>query len=378
MHLRAARISADEDNVTVYIAVRKDGVRSVYTSPPSSIGHFMPSIRQVAKLAGVSTATVSRALQQPDVVAASTRERVLAAVAKVGYTPNFLATNLRKLRSHAVLALVPDIGNAFFSEIIKGMEQVASERGYSVLLGNTHNDPEREFELAARVAARQADGLVTLSARIPFRNYRESLRQGTLPPIVNACECVSGAGVPIVQIDNRAAAAKATAHLIDLGHRRIGFVKGPDGSPLTTDRLNGYERALRTASIPLRTEYIFDGDFSAESGLAAAEGLLGLAQPPTAIFCSNDEMAIGAIRMLRSRGVSVPAQMSVMGFDDIPLARYIDPPLSTVLQPKLEMGREAMKILCDLLEGRAPAKLAHTLPFQLIVRDSTARRRSTR
>lgn len=338
----------------------------------------MSSIRQVAKLAGVSTATVSRALQHPQVVAETTRERVLSAVAKVGYTPNFLATNLRKLRSHSVLALVPDIGNPFFSEIIKGMEQVASERGYSVLLGNTHNDPEREIELASRVTARQADGLITLSARIPFRNYRESLREGTLPPMVNACECVSGVAVPTVQLDNRAAATKATAYLIDLGHRRIGFVKGPKDSPLTIERLKGYERALRAANVPLRKDYIFDGDFSAESGLAAADGLLALPKPPTAIFCSNDEMAIGAIRMLHSRGVEVPAQISVMGFDDIPFARYINPPLSTILQPKLEMGREAMKILCDLLDGRAPAKRAHTLPFQLIVRDSTARCRSAR
>lgn len=338
----------------------------------------MASIRQVAKLAGVSTATVSRALQHPDVVAASTRERVLSAVAKAGYTPNILAANLRKLRSHAVLALVPDIGNSFFSEIIKGMEQVATERGYSVLLGNTHNDAAREIELASRVTARQADGLVTLSARIPFQNYRKRLRDGTLPPMVNACECVSAVDVPTVQIDNRAAAAKATGYLIDLGHRRIAFVKGPNDSPLTIARLYGHQRALRAAGISLRKSYVIDGDFSAESGLAAAEGLLALAQPPTAIFCSNDEMAIGAIRMLHSRGVSVPGQISVMGFDDIPLARYMQPPLSTILQPKLEMGREAMKILCDLLEGRAPVKLAHTMPFHLIVRDSTARCRSTR
>lgn len=339
----------------------------------------MASIKQVARLAGVSTATVSRTLKHPEVVTAATREKVMAAVTRVGYTPNFLARNLRTLRSQAILVLVPDIGNPFFSEIIKGMEQVAHAHGYSLLLGDTQNNPEREMEYAARVSARQADGLITLSSRIPFKNYRERIRNGTLPPLVNACECVSDPHVPTVQIDNRAAAFKATQYLLDLGHRRIGFVTGPLVSPLSTERLKGYQAALRAAGITGRKPPVVNGDFTAASGEAAAEQILEAKPRPSAVFCSNDEMAIGLITAVKARGLRVPEQLSVIGFDDIPLARYFDPPLSTILQPKLEIGRSAMKLLCDmLLTGRPPATMAHTLPFQLVVRDSTGRHRADR
>lgn len=336
------------------------------------------SIKQVAKLAGVSTATVSRTLKLPDVVTAETREKVMSAVTKLGYTPNFLAANLRTARSQVILVIVPDIGNPFFSEIIKGMEQVAQARGYSLLLGDSQHSAEREFEYGSRVAARQADGLITLSGRVPFKNYREQLRKGVLPPMVNACEYIADRAIPTVQIDNQAAAFKAMQYLLDLGHKHIGFVTGPMTSTLSTERLKGYQKALQSAGRPEKKALIVHGDFTAESGVAAAEQLLALAHPPTAIFCSNDEMAIGAIKALKSHGIAVPAQMSVMGFDDIPLARYFDPPLTTVLQPKLEIGREAMKILLDMLAGQPPATKVHSLPFRLVVRASTGRCKQSR
>lgn len=336
------------------------------------------SIRRVAQLAGVSTATVSRALKNPEVVADATREAVLAAVARLGYTPNFLARNLRTLKSHVVLALVPDIGNPFFSEIIKGMEQVAHQHGYSLLLGDTHDDPAREMEYASRVTTRQADGLVTLSSRVPFKNYKELIKRRALPPMVNACECVSDSAIPTVQIDNEAAALKAMQYLLDLGHRRIGFVTGPLTSRLSNDRLKGYANALARAGIVEREQLIAVGDFTAESGVAAAETFLAMKQPPTAVFCSNDEMAIGLCRTLRARQVRIPEQISVVGFDDIPLARYFDPPLTTILQPKMEIGREAMRMLCGMLAGMPPAKPHLVLPYQLVVRDSTGRAATSR
>jgi LacI family repressor for deo operon, udp, cdd, tsx, nupC, and nupG len=336
----------------------------------------MVSIRQVARQVGVSTATVSRALERPHVVAEATRQKIMAAVAKLGYTPNFQARQLRTRKSHMILVLVPDIGNPFFSEIIKGMEQVAHTRGYSLLLGDTHDDTEREHHYGSRVMARQADGVITLSARIPFRNARELISKGTLPPTVNACECLENAPVPTVQIDNAAAAEKMTHFLLDLGHRRVAFVTGPLASRLSVDRLKGYRKALKTAGIEEKKELIFNGDFLAESGAVAAEKFLGLRSAPTAVFCSNDEMALGLIRTLKAKGLRVPEDMSVAGFDDIPLARYFDPPLTTILQPKLDIGRESMKILCDMLDGRQPAQQDHTLPYQLVVRDSTGRRRA--
>jgi LacI family repressor for deo operon, udp, cdd, tsx, nupC, and nupG len=336
----------------------------------------MINIRQVARQVGVSAATVSRALERPHLVAETTRQKILAAVAKLGYTPNFQARQLRTRKSHLILVLVPDIGNPFFSEIIKGMEQVAQARGYSLLLGDTHDDTEREQHYASRVLARQADGVVTLSARVPFRNARELARRNALPPMVNACECLENASFPTVQIDNQAAAEKMTRYLLDLGHRRIGFVTGPMTSRLSVERLKGYRRALRAAQIADRKELIVNGDFTAQSGVLAARKLLSLRTMPSAVFCSNDEMALGVICALKGRSVRIPEDISVAGFDDIPLARFVDPPLTTILQPKLDIGRESMRILCDLLDGHRPGTLAQTLPFQLVVRDSTGRRRS--
>lgn len=336
----------------------------------------MISIRQVAKQVGVSTATVSRALERPHLVAEATRQKILAAVSKLGYTPNLQARQLRTRRSHMVLVLVPDIGNPFFSEIIKGMEQVAHARGYSLLLGDTHDDVEREQNYASRAIARQADGVITLSARVPFRNARELTRRGALPPLVNACECLAKASFPTVHIDNAAAAEKMTQFLLDLGHRRIGFVTGPMTSPLSVERLKGFRRALRAARIEDRTELIANGDFTAESGVAAAQRFLSLRAMPSAVFCSNDEMALGVIQGLKLRNLRVPEDVSVAGFDDIHLARFLEPALTTILQPKLDIGRESMQILCDLLDGRQPESLEHILPFQLVVRDSTSRRRA--
>lgn len=334
----------------------------------------MASIRQVAAFAGVSTATVSRALKHPDVVSPRTREQVLAAVRSLGYTPNSIARSLRTLKSQLILVLVPDIGNPFFSEIIQGMEQVAHVNEYSLLLGDTQGSPERETQYAERVTARQADGLITLNGRIPFAHYREKLKKGVdLPPIVNACERSPEKLVPHVGIDNRTAALKAVQFLIDLGHRRIAFVTGPMTSNLSTDRLAGYREALQTARIRGDEHFIVNGDFTAESGTAAAKQLLALTRRPTAIFCSNDEMAIGVIKVLRVQGVQVPTQMSVVGFDDIPLARYFDPALTTILQPKVDIGRRAMTVLAEILAGKKQLTTDHILPFQLVVRDSTAR-----
>lgn len=334
----------------------------------------MARIKEVAARAGVSTATVSRTLKQPDVVSPQTRERVMAAVRSLGYTPNSMARNLRTLRSELVLVLVPDIGNPFFSEIIQGMEQIAHANGYSLLLGDTQGNAEREMQYAERVTARQADGLITLNGQIPFANYRERLKKGAgLPPIVNACEPASEPLVPHVGIDNREAASKAMQFLFELGHQRIGFVTGPMTSNLSKERLAGYRGALKAARIRADEQLIVSGDFTAESGSAATRVLLEMQRRPTAIFCSNDEMAIGAIKVLREQHVQVPAQMSVIGFDDIPLSRFFDPALTTILQPKISIGRRAMEVLTEVIAGKQQVTRSHILPFQLVVRDSTAR-----
>jgi LacI family repressor for deo operon, udp, cdd, tsx, nupC, and nupG len=328
------------------------------------------SIRQVARQAGVSIATVSRALTTPDKVSDKTLKKVLAQVERSRYKPNLLARNFRSKRAYSVVVLVPNIANPFFAEIIRGIEQVAQQHGYAVLLGDTEGREDREAYYVGLVETRQADGLIQLHPRLPKAARGAN---GTLDiPLVNACEYIEDAPCPRVGIDNTAAAREMTAYLLGLGHRRIGVILGPDSSPLTSDRLHGYRLALRSAKIPADDALIAQGDFTMSSGSIAAETLFKAKQPPTAIFCFNDEMALGAIRYLKSTGRSVPQDVSVVGFDDIEFASFCDPPLTTIEQPTREIGNKAMSLLFDMLSGGKPEPTMHTLPIKLIVRDSAA------
>lgn len=328
------------------------------------------SIRQVARQAGVSIATVSRALTTPEKVSDKTLKKVLAQVERSRYKPNLLARNFRSKRAYAVVVLVPNIANPFFAEIIRGIEQVAQQHGYAVLLGDTEGREDREAYYVGLVETRQADGLIQLHPRLPKAACGAN---GALEiPLVNACEYIENAPCPRVGIDNVAAAREMTVYLLGLGHRRIGVVLGPDSSPLTSDRLRGYKLALRAAKLAADHTLIAQGDFSMSSGRAAAAKLFEAKQPPTAVFCFNDEMALGAIRWLRSTGRCVPQDVSVVGFDDIEFASFCDPPLTTIEQPTREIGNRAMSLLFDLLNGAKPEPTMHTLPIKLVVRDSAA------
>jgi LacI family repressor for deo operon, udp, cdd, tsx, nupC, and nupG len=281
-----------------------------------------------------------------------------------------LARNFRSKRAFSIVVLVPNIANPFFAEIIRGIEQVAQQHGYAVLLGDTEGREDREAYYVGLVETRQADGLIQLHPRLPKAARGAN---GTLDiPLINACEYIEDAPCARVGIDNAAAAREMTSYLLGLGHRRIGVVLGPDSSPLTSDRLRGYKLALRAAKISVDDSLIAQGDFTMSSGKAAAEKLFKARQPPTAIFCFNDEMALGAIRFLKSTGRSVPKDVSVVGFDDIEFASFCDPPLTTIEQPTREIGNKAMSLLLDLLNGAKAEPTMHTLPIKLIVRDSAA------
>jgi LacI family transcriptional regulator, repressor for deo operon, udp, cdd, tsx, nupC, and nupG len=333
----------------------------------------MPNIYEVARRAGVSTATVSRVLSQPDIVAPSTRSRVLRAVERLGYEPNAAAKNLRTLRTAKLLVTVPDISNPFFSLILRGIEDAAQRAGYSVLLGDTQHDPEREERYALMLKRKEADGLIVLGHRLP-RHAAELVRAiaPRCAPVVNGCEFSPTLGIPSVHIDNATAAADAMDHLYRLGHRRIGIVTGPLISPLSRDRLSGVTARAKAARAQGEL-IVVNGDFSIESGLVAAERLLGRRRPPTAIFCFNDEMAMGVLETARRRRVRVPDDVSVVGFDDIRFSRYTDPPLTTVAQPMRAIGEGAVRLLLQILQGdgtSAPDSV--TLPHMLTVRSSTA------
>lgn len=325
----------------------------------------MSNIRRVAELAGVSVATVSRTLKNPDVVAPATRERVQAAVAAANYRPNGMAVQFRSRRTGNLVVLVPLIANSFFARVIAGIQQAAQAAGYRVLLCDTAGDERREREYAELVYARQADGVIQLRAFDPFAG------QGDIPPVVNACEVLAEHTWPKVRLDNRAAARCLTEHLLALGHRRIALIKGPEDSPLTLERLAGYQEALTQAGIALDPGLLHEGDFTLAAGAAAAKALLALPERPTALFCCSDEMAIGALQVLRRSGLRVPEDISLAGFDDIAFAAYTEPPLTTIAQPAEAFGQRAVAMLLEVLNGGTPAAREVVLPFELKVRGST-------
>ena len=330
------------------------------------------NIREVAKRAGVSTATVSRVLSRPDVVSPDTRLRVLKAVERLGYAPNSVAKNLRTLKSRKLLVTVPDISNPFFSLILQGIEDTAQKNGYAVLLGDTQHDERREERYALMLKQKEADGLIFLGHRLP--RAAASVVQEASPlcaPVVNGCEFSAELGVPSVHIDNAKAAAEAMEHLYDLGHQRIGVVTGPLLSPLSRDRLTG---AMASATRRGREADVIvtQGDFSIRSGADASASLLSRIDRPTAIFCFNDEMAMGVVVAARCRGLRVPHDLSVVGFDDIRFAQCVDPPLTTIAQPMREIGEGTVRLLLEILDGSRIAPVSVTLPHTLHIRSSTA------
>lgn len=330
---------------------------------------LMTNIRQVADMAGVSVATVSRTLQQPERVSPKTRSKVMAAVTEVGYSPNLMAVNFRSGKTYNLVALVPTVANVFFARVIAGMQKAAAERGYAILLANTLGDQTTEIRYAKMVQTSQADGLVQLRAFNPFDAAINKV--GQLLPMVNVCEVMADINCPVVTLDNRAAAKTMTNHLIALGHKRIALIKGPQSSPLTRERLAGYHDALTDAGLMFTQDLLYPGDFSLQSGHDAATSILTNPNRPTAVFCENDETAIGAIQCFKQAGLKIPQDISVAGFDDISFAAFNDPPITTIAQPAEEFGQTAVTLLIDLLNGKISKAAKVILPFELIIRAST-------
>jgi LacI family repressor for deo operon, udp, cdd, tsx, nupC, and nupG len=328
-----------------------------------------PTIHMVAKLAGVSVATVSRTLKQPDKVHPETRGRVLEAVAATGFVPNAQARIFRRRTSDTVILLVREISNPFYLEIYKGVEEAADAAGYKVLMGDARSEDRRIVHYVEMVRERHADGLILITGRLP-----ESLRGEVfpLPPIVVACEAVRDMTLPTVRIDNVAAARTALDHLIGLGHRRIAHVTGPIPEVLSEDRLAGYRQALAEAGIAYDPDLVVRGDFTLKSGRDAVQSLIAAKTPFTALFLSNDEMAVGAINELRLHGLSVPADVSVVGFDDIMFAETVEPALTTIHQPQREIGRRAMNMMVERLSGGIEPDRLVLLDTELVIRGTTA------
>lgn len=326
--------------------------------------HERPKISDVARIAGVSTATVSRAISSPDRVSVETRAAVQAAIDSTGYRLNHAARNLRRRRTGGIVALVPNLANPFFSQILSGIASVLGPAGYNLLVADT--ETAGADSLLDYAEPSRADGLIVLDGRLSADALRGRV------PLVEACEWVPGLAAPRIRIDNLAAAELAIGHLYDLGHRRIGHVTGPRGNVLTESRLTGARAALAARRLALTDEATYSGDFSIESGQAVADVWLGqpAASRPTALFFASDAMACGFIGEVQHRGLSVPSDVSVVGFDDIELVAHISPPLTTIRQPRTDIGRRAAERLLAKIVGD-PVDEDTILPVELVVRAST-------
>lgn len=335
-----------------------------------------PTIQDVARRASVSTATVSRALSTPERVSEKMREKVQAAVLATGYTLNQTARSLRMKSTRTILAALPNISNPFFSPILNAIEEVAMSRGYSLLVTNSTYGDDSLDQLRAFLNSSRADGLLLLNGALTPADLQTLYSSSARMPVVVACEEIPGSGQSTVCTDNREAAARATQHLIELGHKRIAHLTGPSTNILGTERQAGFEDAMQAAGLSIDPGLVFEGSFSVQTGRVAAKHFFGLRQPPTAIFSGNDSMAIGLVAEASNLGLNCPSDFSIIGFDDIELASSFIPPITTMHQPTGEIGRIATVTLLDQLED-ADASDAFpksiVLKSSLVVRGSTAR-----
>lgn len=329
----------------------------------------MPTILDVAREAGVSTATVSRVIQGTTKVLPETKEKVEQAIKQLNYYPNKLAQQFRTQETKNILVVLPELGNTFYSDILAGIESVAKPKNYSILIMETHSDPQAETHCIELLRQKQVDGLITFSASLSRETFKEYASQF---PIVIACRYFDDDSLPNVSIDNTKATKDIVEYMLNLGHKRICYLAGPTNIQIYRARLNGYLTALQERGMALDPSLIQNCDSSIQGGYDAMSALLSNAAPDfTAVVASGDIMAVGAIRALNDFKYKVPDDIAVAGFDDIELSTLFSPTLTTVRQPKRQIGIRSMDKLLELIAGKKPKSFRDVLSYELIIRESS-------
>jgi DNA-binding LacI/PurR family transcriptional regulator len=330
------------------------------------------TIKDIARRAGVAHSTVSRALRDDHVIPPQTARRIKRLATQMGYVPSAVARGLKLSRSRALGVVVTNIADPFHSEIIHSIEEVVWEAGYSLFLAASKRDAEREVAILHALAERRVDGVIICSSRISQAHLRELEKFRV--PIVLVNNQVAGDFAHSIYHDDEWGGRAITRHLLELGHHRIAYLGSREGGRASTDRQKGYESELRLAGFPLKPEWILGGPNGRPSGgMAGAQLFLELHPRPTALFCFNDMMALGALKTLKQAGVRVPEDCSLAGFDDVFVAEFADPPLTTLAQPRSQLGRDAAELLFDLLRsGPTEWPRVKSVRGQLRVRASTA------
>lgn len=329
----------------------------------------MATIREVAESAGVSYATVSHVINNTRLVSQETRERVLAAMDALNYRPNALARSLRQGKTNTLGLVLPDSANPFFAEISRSIEDEAFKKGYSVFLCNTERDTQRELFYVDVLSNRQVDGIIFVAAGDQADSLDFLLNRNM--PVVMIDRNLPMVEVDAVLTDNQLGGFLATQHLVDLGHTRIACIAGPSSITPSAERIIGYRRALEEAGLSYDENLILRGDYHAQSGMDITNSILAMNPRPTAIFALNDLMALGALRAAAESGRSIPKDLAVVGYDDLEIAHFSNPPLTTIAQPKKEIGVHAVRLLVDRMSQKNRPTSRLVLPPELIVRRST-------
>lgn len=333
------------------------------------------SIADIARVAGVSHSTVSRALRESSLISGATRERIQRLAREMGYTPNAIAQSLQTRHTSTIGLVVTSIADPFLIDVVKGVEEVARAASFSVFLSASHNDPEQEMVVIEMFRRRRVDGILVASSRMT-NEYKERLVGLQVPIVLINSQAEAQDGVlHWVAVDDYKGAKLAVEHLLQLNHRAIGYLGVASRPRSCLQRLEGYRSALTEAGAEKRDEWIVTvpcAEASPEEDIAAGQSALPrlFETGVTAVFCANDMIAVGVLMACRARGLALPERLSVVGFDDVPAASYVAPALTTIHQPKVALGRLATQVMLDLLQKRSGRN--HTLQPTLIPRDSTA------
>lgn len=327
-----------------------------------------PTIRDVAELAGVHPSTVSRVINDDSRISEKTKNKVLSIIKKLGYTPNAIARGLKTKRTYTLGMLIPDITNPFFAEIARGVEDAANANGFNIILCNTDDKLKKERIYLEILKGKRVDGLILGTAHIKDKSILE-LEKKKFPYIL-VSRNIEKLNKNCIIVDDVAGGIMVTEYLIKLGHRRIAHITGPLKTRSALNRLKGYKLTLKKYEIEYRDELVGEGDFRIKGGYQVMKRFLKLAEPPTAIFAANDLLALGAMQAVQKKKYHIPEDFCIIGFDDIRLASFVYPPLTTIRQPMLEMGALAVKMLLKIIEEGEFNQRKIVLKPKLIIRES--------
>jgi len=332
------------------------------------------TISEVAKLAGVSRATVSKVFNNDEKISKKTRDKVLEIAKKLNYQPSAIARSLRNKKSKAIGLMLPNITNPFFPQVVRGVEEVALENNYVVIFCSFEEQFQKESQYFQLLDNRWIDGIIFsgVTGDKEEKEYIQNIQKRGIP-IVFIDRGIEGHFSNLVAIDNEEATFKGTRYLLELGHKRIGFVNGPGEVKLFAKRLEGYKRALQESGLEFDKDLVVEGKQNPGVAEQAVKQFLSQKKPPTAIFATSDLVAIALLREVQNRGLGVPEDISIMGFDNVPLASLTSPSLTTVAQPIYKMGVEATKLLIDHIEKKETTKRKIILDTELVIRESTAK-----